>query len=69
MEALDLLIRLFAVLANVRGHIPQSDGFESFRDESAPAGLLGNIALFMTTLFCIAAAVTFVVLLTVRWLS
>ncbi|CCD95203.1 conserved hypothetical protein [Bradyrhizobium sp. ORS 375] len=69
MEALDLLIRLFAALANVRGHIPQSDGFESFRDDAAPTGLLGNIAMFMTTLFCIAAAVAFVVLLAVRWLS
>ncbi|CCE00379.1 hypothetical protein [Bradyrhizobium sp. STM 3809] len=69
MEALDLLIRLFAVLTNVRGHIPQSDGFESFRDDSTPASLLGNIALFMTTLFCIAAALAFVVLLAVRWLT
>ncbi|MGY3450171.1 hypothetical protein [Bradyrhizobium sp. USDA 4353] len=69
MEALDLLIRLFAVLTEIRGHIPQSDGFESFRDDSAPSGLLGNLAMFMTTLFCVAAAVAFVVLLAVRWLS
>ncbi|WP_257166516.1 hypothetical protein [Bradyrhizobium sp. SRS-191] len=69
MEALDLLIRLFAVLTDIRGHIPQSDGFESFRDDSVPSGLLGNLAMFMTTLFCVAAAVAFVVLLAVRWLS
>ncbi|BAM87350.1 conserved hypothetical protein [Bradyrhizobium oligotrophicum S58] len=69
MDALGLLIRVFALVSNVRGHIPQSDGFESFRDESGPTGLLGNIAMFMTTVFCIAAGVAFVVLLAVRWLS
>ncbi|MGC2778280.1 MAG: hypothetical protein WA418_21870 [Bradyrhizobium sp.] len=69
MEALDLMIRFFAVLANIRGHIPRSDGFDSFGDDSAPSGLLGNIAMFMTTVFCIAAAVAFIVLLAVRWLS
>lgn len=69
MEAVQLLIRSFALLAGIRGHIPQSDGFESFRDESGPTGLLGNIAMFMTTVFCIAAAVAFIVSLAVRWLS
>ncbi|MGJ4927079.1 hypothetical protein ACQR1I_03640 [Bradyrhizobium sp. HKCCYLS2038] len=69
MDALELLIGIFAALCNVRGHIPQSDGFESFRDDSAPDGLLGNIAMFLTTVFCIAAGVAFVVLLAVRWLS
>ncbi|MGJ5176600.1 hypothetical protein ACQR16_06640 [Bradyrhizobium oligotrophicum] len=69
MEALDLLVRLFAALTTIRGHIPQSDGFYSFRDDSAPSGVLGNIAMFLTTLFCIAAGVAFVVLLAVRWLS
>ncbi|WP_315786201.1 MULTISPECIES: hypothetical protein [unclassified Bradyrhizobium] len=68
MEALQLLIRSFALLA-IRGHIPQSDGFESFRDDQTPAGLLGNVAMFLTTLFCVAAAVAFVVLLAVRWMS
>ncbi|GLH78817.1 hypothetical protein SSBR45G_37260 [Bradyrhizobium sp. SSBR45G] len=69
MDVLDLLIRLLAVLIDVRGHIPQSGGFESFRDDSTPTGLFGHIALFLTTMFCIAAAVAFVVLLSVRWLS
>jgi hypothetical protein len=69
MEALDLFIRMVAVLSGIRGHIPQSDGFESFRDDSAPAGPLGNVAMFLTTAFAVAAAVAFVVLLAVRWLS
>ncbi|WP_315812900.1 MULTISPECIES: hypothetical protein [unclassified Bradyrhizobium] len=69
MEALQFLIRSFALLAGIRGHIPQSDGFESFRDESGPTGLLGNIAMFMTTMFCLAAAVAFAALLALRWLS
>jgi hypothetical protein len=69
MHALQLMIRVFALGFDIRGHIPRSDGFESFRDESGPTGLLGNIAMFMTTVFCIAAAVAFVVLLAVRWMN
>ncbi|MGJ4892718.1 hypothetical protein [Bradyrhizobium sp. HKCCYLR20261] len=69
MEALHLLIRSFAFIAGVRGHIPQSDGFDSFHEDSGPTGLAGNIAMFLTTVFCIAAAIAFVVLLAVRWLS
>jgi hypothetical protein len=69
MEALDLFIRMFAILSDIRGHIPQSDGFESFRSDSAPTGALANVATFLTTAFCIAAAVALVVLLAVRWLN
>jgi hypothetical protein len=69
MEALHLLIRSFALIAGIRGHIPQSDGFESFHEDSGPTGLIGTIAMFITTVFCIAAGVAFLVLLAVRWLS
>ena len=69
MEALEMLIRFFAVLSGIRGHIPRSGDFESFRDDSTPTGLLGGVAMFLTTVFCVAAAVAFVTLLGIRWLS
>jgi len=69
MEALEMLIRFFAALSGIRGHIPHSGDLESFRDDSAPAGRLGNIAMFLTTVFCVAAGLAFVILLGIRWLS
>ncbi|ABQ38712.1 MULTISPECIES: hypothetical protein [Bradyrhizobium] len=69
MDVLDLMIRIFAVVSNIRGHIPQSDGFDSFRDDQAPVGLLGNLAMFLTTVFCVAAGLAFVTLLAIRWLG
>ena len=69
MDALDVLIRVFAAVCDIRGHIPQSDGFESFRDDSVPSGLASSVAMFLTTVFCIAAALALVTLLVVRGLS
>ncbi len=69
MHALEVLIRVLAVVCDIRGHIPQSDGFESFRDESVPRGLGGSVAMFLTTVFCITAALALVTLLVVRGLS
>ena len=60
MDVLDLMIRIFAVVSNIRGHIPQSDGFDTFRDD---------LAMFLTTVFCVAAGLAFVTLLAIRWLG
>ncbi|WP_315701523.1 MULTISPECIES: hypothetical protein [unclassified Bradyrhizobium] len=71
MHGLEMLIRVFAVLTSIRGHIPQSDRFEPFRDDSAAGGGFGGplrtvVGLVVATA-AFAAALTGAVLLAARW--
>lgn len=71
MHGLEMLIRVFAVLTGIRGHIPQSDRFEPFRDDPSAGGGAGgplrNLAGLMIATMAFAAALTGAVLLATRW--
>jgi hypothetical protein len=71
IDSLGMLFRLCGVLAGIRGHIPDSGGFESFRDRSGagPGALLGTVAAFVAAFAGFAAVLAGVTLLAIRWLS
>lgn len=75
MDGLDMLIRVFAGalvagLSSIRGHIPQCDRFEPFRDHSftGAGGAFGHLT-GLVTIAGFAAAVVGAVVLAVRSLG
>jgi hypothetical protein len=66
IDGLGMLFRLFGALAGIRGHIPDSGGFESFRDDPGAGSALGGLAAFIVALACFAAALAGAILLAVR---
>ena len=73
MHGLDMLIRFLAVMTDIRGHIPQPDRFEPFRDDSASGGgfggLFGNLAGLVIAIAIFITALTGAALLASYWPS
>ncbi|CCE07041.1 conserved hypothetical protein [Bradyrhizobium sp. STM 3843] len=73
MHGLEILIRFFAVLSEIRGHIPQSDGFPAFSNHSRPdaslAGTFIKVLGFVAAAGGVAAALATISVAALHWLS